>query len=49
MNTKRLVFLAIMLTVSIALNIIERLVLMGFTGLPMVRLGLANVVVLILL
>ncbi len=49
MNTKRLVFLAIMLTVSIALNIIERLVLMGFTGLPMVRLGLANVVILILL
>ncbi len=48
-DTRRLVLLAILLAVSIVLNIVERLVLMGFTGLPMVRLGLANVVVLILL
>ncbi len=48
-DTRRLVLLAILLAVSIVLNIVERLVLMGFTGLPMVRLGLANVVVLIVL
>ncbi len=48
-DTRRLVLLAILLAASIVLNIVERLVLMGFTGLPMVRLGLANVVVLILL
>ncbi len=49
MQTKRLVFLAIMLGVSVVLNIVERTAIQGFTGLPMVRLGLANIVVLILL
>ena len=49
MQTKRLVFLAIMLAVSVVLNIVERTAIVGFTGLPMIRLGLANIVVLIIL
>ena len=47
MQTKKLVFLAVMLGVSVVLNIVERTAIQGFTGLPMVRLGLANIVVLI--
>ncbi len=34
---------------SIVLNIVERVALGGFTNLPMLRLGLANIVVLIVL
>ncbi|MFW6299001.1 MAG: Gx transporter family protein [Bacillota bacterium] len=49
MQTKRLVFLAVMLGVSVVLNIVERTAIQGFSGLPMIRLGLANIVVLILL
>ncbi len=49
METRKLVLLAILLSVSVVLNIVERVALGGFTGLPMVRLGLANVVVLIVL
>ncbi|MFW6298126.1 MAG: Gx transporter family protein [Bacillota bacterium] len=49
MQTKKLVFLAIMLGVSVVLNIVERIAVQGFSGLPMIRLGLANIVVLILL
>ncbi|MFP4077595.1 MAG: Gx transporter family protein [Bacillota bacterium] len=49
MQTRRLVFLAVMLGVSVVLNIVERTAVQGFSGLPMIRLGLANIVVLILL
>ncbi len=49
MQTRRLVFLAIFLAVSIVLNLVERIALGGITGLPWVRLGLANIVVLITL
>lgn len=49
MQTKRLVFLAVMLGVSVVLNIVERTAIQGFSGLPMIRLGLANIVVLIIL
>ncbi len=38
-----------MLGVSVVLNIVERTAIQGFSGLPMIRLGLANIVVLILL
>jgi len=49
MQTKRLVLLAILLAVSVVLNIVERVAIGGLTGLPMVRLGLANIVILIVL
>ena len=49
MQTKRLVLLSILLAVSVVLNIVERVAIGGLTGLPMVRLGLANIVILIVL
>jgi len=49
MQTRRLVLLAILLGVSVVLNIVERVAIGGLTGLPMVRLGLANIVILIVL
>jgi len=49
MQTRKLIFIAILLAVSIVLNIVERFAIQGFTGLPMIRLGLANIVVLIVL
>ncbi len=48
-NTQKMVLIAILLSVSIVLNLVERFTLQGFTGLPMVRLGLANIVVLLIL
>ncbi len=44
-----MILIAILLAVSIVLNIVERFAIQGFTGLPMIRLGLANIVVLIIL
>lgn len=49
MSTKKLVLLSILLAISIVLNIVERFMLGGLTGLPMIRLGLANIVVLMIL
>lgn len=49
METKRLVLLAILLAASVVLNIVERVALGGLTGLPMIRLGLANIIILIIL
>ena len=49
MDTKKLVLLSILLSISIVLNILERFALGGLTGLPMVRLGLSNIVVLMVL
>ncbi len=48
-ETKKLVLIAILLGVSIVLNIVERFAIQGFSGLPMLRLGLANIVVLLIL
>ena len=48
MATKKLVLLSILLAISIVLNIVERFMLGGLTGLPMIRLGLANIVVLMI-
>ncbi len=48
-NTRKIVLIAILLAVSIVLNLVERFTIQGFTGLPMVRLGLANIVVLLIL
>ena len=48
MDTKKLVLIAILLAISIVLNIVERLMLGGITGLPMVRLGLSNIIILML-
>jgi heptaprenyl diphosphate synthase len=49
MNTQKLVLISILIAISIVLNIIERFALGGLTGLPMIRLGLANIVVLMVL
>ena len=49
MNTQKLVLLSILIAISIVLNIVERFALGGLTGLPMVRLGLANIVVLMVM
>ncbi len=49
MQTRRMVLLAVLLAVSVVLNIVERVALGGLTGLPMVRLGLANIIILIVL
>jgi len=49
MQTRKMIFIAILLSVSIVLNIVERFAVQGFTGLPMIRLGLANIVVLVIL
>jgi len=48
-RTQKTVLIAVLLAVSIVLNLVERFTLQGFTGLPMVRLGLANIVVLLIL
>ncbi len=44
-----MVLLAILLAASVVLNIVERVALGGLTGLPMIRLGLANIIILIIL
>lgn len=49
MDTKKLVLLSILLAISIVLNIVERLMLGGLTGLPMVRLGLSNIIILMVI
>ncbi len=49
MNTQKLVLISVLIAISIVLNIIERFALGGLTGLPMIRLGLANIVVLMVL
>jgi len=49
MNTQKLVLLSILIAISIVLNIVERFALGGLTGLPMIRLGLANIVVLMVM
>ena len=46
MNTQKLVLISILLAISIVLNIVERVMLGGITGLPMVRLGLSNIIIL---
>lgn len=49
MQTKKLVLFSILLSVSIVLNIVERFAVAGFSGVPFFRLGLANIVILIIL
>jgi len=49
MNTQKLVLISVLIAISIVLNIIERFALGGLTGLPMIRLGLANIVVLMVM
>ncbi len=48
-RTRKLVLLAILLSVSIVVNVVERFALQGVTGMPWMRLGLANIVVLLVL
>ncbi len=49
METKKLVLLSILLSASIVLNIIERFAVAGFSGVPFFRLGLANIIILVIL
>jgi len=49
MNTQKLVLISVLIAIRIVLNIIERFALGGLTGLPMIRLGLANIVVLMVM
>jgi len=49
MQTKKMILIAILLGVGIVVNIVERLAIQGFTGVPFIRLGLANIVVLLVL
>ncbi len=46
MNTKKIVFLAIMLAISIVLSIVESFI---YLGIPGVKIGLANVITLIVM
>ncbi len=48
-RTRKLVLIAILLSLSIVVNIVERFALQGLTGMPWVRLGLANIIVLLVL